>query len=85
MNKTEFFYKHGSSLVESALDCGEFGNLLFLHPQEIDKVKKYESTHQIVSIHETEDGEDFVDVAQPCDFGSQPYKYGYFVIKPAIF
>ena len=44
--------------------------------------KKFEEEGlQIVSVHETEDGDDFVDISQPCDFGNQPFKYGYFALN----
>jgi hypothetical protein len=82
MNKTKFFEKFGGLLVEASTDNYEYGNYLFLHPEEIDIVKQFdENTHQIVSVHETENEEDFVDMTTPCDFGTQPHKYGYFVIQ----
>lgn len=81
MNKTEFFAQHGCNLVVAQEDCPEYGDYLFLHPEEIDTVKKFnEKEYQVVSVYETEDGEDFVDMGQ-IDYGSQPYKYGYFVIE----
>jgi hypothetical protein len=40
--------------------------------------------NKIVAVHETEDGEDFVDVSQPCDFGTQPFKYGYYAVNTRI-
>jgi len=82
MDKTKFFEKFGGLLVKASNDDVEYGDYLFLHPEEIDIVKKFDNeSHQIVSVHETEDNEDFVDMSNPCDFGTQPYKYGYFVIK----
>ncbi len=81
MNKTEFFEKYGVNLVVSCTDSPEFGDYLFLHPEEIDIVKQYDNNKfQVVSVHETEDGNDFIDLTEPCDFGEQHHKYGYFVI-----
>jgi len=82
MTKTQFFSKYGGQLVKSTDDSGEYGDYLFLHPEEIDVVKQYNpNKFQVVSVHETEDTEDHVDVTIPCDYGSQPFKYGYFVIQ----
>jgi len=82
MTKTEFFSKYGGLLVKSTDDSGEYGDHLFLHPEEIELVQEYDPNHfQIVSVHETEDNQDHVDMTIPCDYGNQPYKYGYFVIK----
>lgn len=81
MNKTEFFKKHGHELFKVTDDDSEYGDFLILHPEEIAMVKDLqERGFTIVSVHETENGEDFVDVSEPCDFGNQPYKYGYFAI-----
>lgn len=73
-------------LVKSREDSTEFGDFLFLHPEEIDKVKQYDNDrHQIVSVFEDESEHDYVDLTSPCDFGEQPFKYGYFIIaKPDI-
>jgi hypothetical protein len=82
MNKTKFFSKYSDRLVRSTEDSGEYGDFLFLHPEEIELVKQYDSEkYQVVSVHETEDQQDFVDMSTPCDFGTQPYKYGYFVLE----
>jgi hypothetical protein len=82
MTKTEFFSKYGGQLVKSTVDSGEYGDHLFLHPEEIEVVLQYDPNHfQVVSIHETEDDEDYVDMTTPCDYGSQPFKFGYFVIQ----
>lgn len=82
MRKTEFFKEYGSYLKEVAQDNAEYGDHLILHPEEVGLAKKYqEQGFTIVSVHETEDGEDHVDISQPCDFGSQPFKYGYFVLN----
>ena len=82
MTKTEFFQKYGGSLVKADEDNAEYGDFLFLHPEEIDRVKKYDDkNHMIVSVHDTEDEEDFVDMEQPIDYGTQPYKYGYLVVR----
>jgi len=81
MNKTQFFAQHGGGLVIAQEDNPEYGDYLFLHPEEIDRVKKFNAEeYQVVSIHETEDGEDFVDMSE-IDYGTQPFKYGYYVIK----
>lgn len=69
-------------MINSTEDSGEYGDYLFLHPQEIEILQHYDpQNYQIVSVHETENGEDDVDMSIPCDFGNQPYKYGYFVIQ----
>jgi len=79
MNKTKFFKKHGGSLLRVSNDDGQYGDFLILHPEEIDLAKElHERGYTIVSVHETEDGEDFVDMSESCDFGNQPFKYGYF-------
>jgi len=81
MNKTQFFAQHGGGLVIAQEDNPEYGDYLFLHPEEIDRVKKFNAEeYQVVSIHETEDDEDFVDMSE-IDYGTQPFKYGYYVIK----
>ena len=81
MTKKEFFAQYGGGLVIAQEDNPEYGDYLFLHPEEIDKVKEFDTTeYQVVSVHETEDGEDFVDMNE-IDYGTQPFKYGYFVIQ----
>lgn len=81
MTKTEFFEIHGSNLVIAEKDSAEYGDFLFLHPEEISRVQEFDTKeYQIVSVHETEDGEDLVDMSE-VDYGSQPFKYGYFVIQ----
>ena len=81
MTKTEFFEMYGGGLVVAELDNTEYGDYLFLHPEEIDRVKQFDTNeYQIVSVHETEDEEDFVDTSE-VDYGNQPFKYGYFVIE----
>ncbi len=85
MTKTEFYQKYGMYLEAVAEDNAEYGDHLILHPEEIDLARKYQKKGlSIVSIHETEDGEDFVDISQPCDFGTQPFKYGYYAVNVAI-
>lgn len=85
MTKTEFYQKYGVYLEAVAEDNAEYGDHLILHPEEIDLARKYQKEGlSIVSVHETEDGEDFVDVSQPCDFGTQPFKYGYYAVNVAI-
>lgn len=82
MNKTKFFKKHGHELFKVSYDSTEYGDFLILHPEEIPMAKDLqEKGFTIVSVHETEDNEDFVDISEPCDFGNQPYKYGYFALN----
>lgn len=82
MTKTQFFKEKGGGLFRFRNDDGEYGDFLILHPEEIDAAKQLQDKgYTIVSVHETEDGEDHVDVSQPCDFGTQPFKYGYFAIS----
>jgi len=84
MTKTEFFEIHGGGLVVAQVDSEEYGDYLFLHPEEISIVQEFDTKlYQVVSVHETEDGEDFVDMSE-VDYGSQPFKYGYFVIIKLI-
>ena len=81
MNKTEFFKKYGHQLLKVAEDNSEYGDFLIIHPEEIEKAKQLEEKgFIIVSVHETEYKGDFVDISQPCDFGNQPFKYGYFAL-----
>jgi len=81
MTKTEFFEIYGGGLVVAELDNTEYGDYLFLHPEEISKVQEFNTNeYQVVSVHETEDGEDFVDTNE-VDYDNQPFKYGYFVIE----
>lgn len=85
MTKTEFFRVYGPYLHVVFYDNSEYGDFLILHPEEINIAQKLqEEGLTIVSVHETEDQEDFVDVSQPCDFGNQPFKYGYFAINASI-
>ena len=84
MTKTEFFAKYGGGLVVAEEDSVEYGDFLFLHPEEIDRVKEFDTeVYQVVSVHETEDEEDFVDMGE-VDYGNQPFKYGYFVIEKQL-
>jgi hypothetical protein len=81
MTKKEFFEIHGGGLVVVEEDSTEYGDYLFLHPEEIERVQEFDTeVYQVVSVHETEDEEDFIDMGV-VDYGNQPYKYGYFVIK----
>jgi len=85
MTKTEFFKTYGPYLHVVFYDNSEFGDFLILHPEEVEIAKKLLAEGlTIVSVHENEDGEDLVDVSQPCDFGSQPFKLGYFAINTSI-
>ena len=84
MTKTEFFAKYGGELVVAEEDSVEYGDFLFLHPEEIDRVKEFDTEeYQVVSVHETEDGEEFIDMGE-VDYGNQPFKYGYFVIEKQL-
>jgi hypothetical protein len=81
MKKTEFFAQYGGGLVVAEENNAEYGDYLFLHPEEVDIVNKFQpAVYRVVSVHETEDGEDFIDMGE-IDYGTQPYKYGYYVIK----
>ena len=81
MTKTQFFKDYGNRLITVSND-GEYGDFLILHPEEIDMAKELQNKGcVVVSVHETEDDEDYVDITQPCDFGTQPFKYGYFAIS----
>ena len=81
MKNREFFAQHGGDLEIAQEDSAEYGDFLFLHPEEISRVQEFDTElYQVVSVHETEDGEDFVDMSE-VDYGSQPFKYGYYIIK----
>ena len=81
MKKTEFFKNYGGALVAITADDAEYGDFLLLHPEEIEMAKVYESKGcTIVSVHEMEDGDDDIDMNQPCDYGNQPFKIGYLVL-----
>jgi len=41
---------------------------------------QWSDTHQLVSVHESDDNVIWVDIEQPCDMGYQPFKIGYYVI-----
>ena len=84
MGKTEFFKKYGGALVAITNDDTEYGDFLILHPEETEMAKVYESKGcTIVSVHEIENGDDAIDMNQPCDYGNQPFKIGYLVLdKP---
>jgi hypothetical protein len=81
MTKTEFFEKHGGGLHTVTVDDAEYGEFLILHPEEIELAKQLQNEgFIIVSVHETESGEDWVDTENEVDFGNQPHKYGYFAL-----
>lgn len=82
MTKDKFFQKYGDLLVKSSEDNYDGGDFLFFHPEDIDLLMdKYQNDdYQIVSVHDDCE-EETVDMTQPCDFGEQPFKYGYFVIE----
>jgi hypothetical protein len=70
MNKKEFLKQYGHCLYQE--------NLL-AHPQDLSLVKELEEVgYTIVSVHEREDEDDFIDMEKPCDTGTQPYKIGYY-------
>ena len=83
MEILNFFTKFGALLVKAATDDSEFGDYLFTHPEDISHIRKIydERKYQIVSVHELENGSSYVDMTTPCDFGNQPYKYGYFILN----
>ena len=84
MTKTDFFQQYGGGLVVADEDNAEYGDFLFLHPEEIDLVQSFDTEeYQVVSVHETEDGEDIVDMSD-IDYGDQPFKYGYFVLEKPL-
>lgn len=81
MTKTHFFQKFGDRLVIARADDPEYGDFLFLYPEENDIVQEFDpEQYQVVSVHETDGEDDHVDMSVPCDFGFQPFKYGYFVL-----
>jgi hypothetical protein len=81
MTKTEFFEKHGGALRKVTFDDSEYGDFLILHPEEIELALILKSEGlRVVSVHETESGEDWVDTENEVDFGNQPHKYGYFAL-----
>jgi hypothetical protein len=84
LTQEQFYNKFGGLLVERTEDDSEFGDHLFLHPEEIDLLEPFkDENHQIVSVYETENG-NMVKMA-PCEFGEETDKIGYFVIsKPNL-
>ena len=65
MKNREFLAQHGGDLEIAQEDSAEYGDFLFLHPEEISRVQEFDTElYQVVSVHETEDGEDFVDMGQ---------------------
>ena len=56
--------------------------IMLHHDQEQKEMaQRLESEgYTVVSVHETDDEEGFVDLTIPCDFGTQPFKYGYFAL-----
>ena len=82
MKKNEFFKTYGGGLYKVAEDNAEYGEYLILHPEEIALAKELEEQgYTIVSVHETENEDDFVEFETPFDSGTQPYKYGYYAIE----
>ena len=80
MNKTEFFKTHGNRLIKTGNDRPEFGDFLFLYPEENELVEKLIADgKKAYSVSETEDGEDYVETTCINDLGYSPFKYGYFV------
>jgi hypothetical protein len=85
MTQAEFFKQHGHELFKVADDCAKYGEFLILHPQEVNVAKALqEKGYTLVSVHETEDGDNYVDLSENCDFGEQPYKFGYMAIINSI-
>jgi hypothetical protein len=86
MRKTEFFKNYGGGLVPVTFQDPEYGEYMLLHPEEASLAESYaRGGYVVVSVHEMEDGEDDIDTAQPCDYGSQPFKIGYLVLDNPIF
>lgn len=82
MKQSEFFQKNGHQLVKVANDDAEYGEFLILHPEEISLAKELESRGcTIVSVNESEDGDNFIDFEKPFDYGNQPFKFGYYAIN----
>jgi hypothetical protein len=82
MKQSEFFQKHSHKLIKVANDDSEYGDFLILHPEEIPMAKELESRgFTVVSVHESEDGDNNIDFENPFDYGSQPYKIGYYAIN----
>lgn len=82
MKQSDFFKKHGHELFRMAEDDAEYGEFLILHPEEISVAKELESRgYTIVSVHESEDSDNNIDFEKPFDYGSQPYKIGYYAIQ----
>jgi hypothetical protein len=88
MTKEEFFSKYGDRVIKAREGSSEkYGDFVFLHPERLDEVREYqddEENYQVFSVHDTEDGFDFVDISIPCDTGTQPFKHGYFVIRKSL-
>lgn len=80
MTHKKFIENYGHLLVETKCDNEEYGDYLILYPEEQEKALQWSDTHQLVSIHETENDGVWVDMEQPCDMGNQPFKCGYYVI-----
>ena len=82
MTKTNFFKEYGHLLIKVAEDCAEYGDFLILHPEEKALAKELEDRGMtIVSVYETESGEDYIDYENPFDSADQPFKYGYLAIN----
>jgi len=81
MNKKEFFTKYCDGIVLANKDSIVNDSFLFSHPEEISRVQEFDTKlYQVVSVHETENNNDYVDI-DDIDYGNQPFKYGYYVIK----
>jgi hypothetical protein len=75
MNINKFFFKYGGCLVKHSHDDCEFGDFLFLHPNDLDNLKKYQNNkYQIVQRFEN-------NVIMDCSFEDSNDKIGYYVIK----
>lgn len=85
MNIPEFYEKYGNQIKVVNSDNAEYGEHLILHPEEIDLAKKLQSEGCIiVSVHESQDDDDDVDITQPVDFDDETFKYGYFAITGTL-
>ena len=74
MNKKEFFTKYCDGIVLANNDSVVNDSFLFPHPEEISRVQEFDTKlYQVVSVHETENNDDYVDI-DDIDYGNQPLK-----------
>jgi hypothetical protein len=81
MKQSEFFKKYSHLLHKVSNDNYEYGEFLILHPEEIQIANDLSKKgFDIVSVHESEDGDNNIDFEKPFDYGNQPFKIGYYAI-----